>query len=425
MRMPDLATVDATVTVVGWLVEAGQAVERGQPLLEVETDKAIVRVESPVTGRLREIAVAAGEEVSAGQVIARFVGVEKPDVELAERTIAPRSEGAPGDLARTATVEALGRGIAAGTAAIHSEKKRADDPLSTQHDRARSAGNQVTSPSPEVAAYSRDFLIRLYERMVLIREFEEGVKFLFLEGAMPGTIHQCQGQEATAVGVCAALEPGDFITSTFRGHGHALAKGLSTEELLFELFGAESPAAAAARGARCTSATWTRGWCRASRSSAEAFRWPRAWRWRSRCRRADEVVACFFGDGAVAEGAFHEGVNLAAIWDLPVHLRLRKQPVRRVDARRPRDAERPDRRSGGRLRHQRANAVDGNDVLAVYEAARTAAAECRAGRGPVLLELLTYRRTGHSRRDGCHYQPKEETRGLVRPRPDRPAGPIA
>ena len=76
--------------------------------------------------------------------------------------------------------------------------------------------------------------------MVLIREFEDGVKFLFLEGSMPGTIHQCQGQEATAVGVCSALEPGDFITSTFRGHGHALAKGLTVEELLFELFGAST-----------------------------------------------------------------------------------------------------------------------------------------------------------------------------------------
>ena len=104
---------------------------------------------------------------------------------------------------------------------------------------------QEQIPSREAASraletYDRDFLLGLYERMVLIREFEDGVKFLFLEGSMPGTIHQCQGQEATAVGVCAALEAGDFITSTFRGHGHALAKGLTVEELLFELFGAST-----------------------------------------------------------------------------------------------------------------------------------------------------------------------------------------
>src|SRR3984957_5065268 len=86
----------------------------------------------------------------------------------------------------------------------------------------------------------RALLQSFYERMVLIREFEDTVKFLFLEGAMPGTIHQCQGQEATAVGVCAALQHDDWITSTFRGHGHALAKGLSSQELLDELFGAES-----------------------------------------------------------------------------------------------------------------------------------------------------------------------------------------
>ena len=102
---------------------------------------------------------------------------------------------------------------------------------------------QEKIPSREAASraletYDRAFLLGLYERMVLIREFEDGVKFLFLEGTMPGTIHQCQGQEATAVGVCAALGEHDFITSTFRGHGHALAKGLSVEEILFELFGA-------------------------------------------------------------------------------------------------------------------------------------------------------------------------------------------
>src|SRR5437764_3429828 len=98
--------------------------------------------------------------------------------------------------------------------------------------------------TPSISRQSRshepEFLLDLYERMVVIREFEEGVKFLFLEGSMPGTIHQCQGQEATAVGVCAALDEGDFITSTFRGHGHALAKGLSVHELLFELFGAST-----------------------------------------------------------------------------------------------------------------------------------------------------------------------------------------
>ncbi len=100
--------------------------------------------------------------------------------------------------------------------------------------------NVDLSNADPITNYGRKFLLDLYERMVLIREFEDTVKFLFLEGTMPGTIHQCQGQEATAVGVCTALAADDWITSTFRGHGHALAKGLAPQELMDELFGAET-----------------------------------------------------------------------------------------------------------------------------------------------------------------------------------------
>ena len=124
-------------------------------------------------------------------------------------------------------------------------------------------------------------------------------------------------------------------------------------------------------------------------------------------QKTDQVVACFFGDGAVAEGAFHEGVNMAAIWNLPVILVCENNlygASTRVDKvmKNPRISDRAA--SYG----FRGETVDGNDAVAVYEAAQKAAAECRAGQGPVLLELLTYRRTGHSRRDACHYQAKSE-----------------
>ena len=145
--------------------------------------------------------------------------------------------------------------------------------------------NQAHISPERLISYDREFLLGLYERMALIREFEEQVKYLFLSGSMPGTIHQCQGQEATAVGVCAALAPEDYITSTHRPHGHALAKGLTPREMLDELFG-KAPAAARARAARCTSATWRRGCRRRSPSWAAASRWRPAWRWRSRCRNA-------------------------------------------------------------------------------------------------------------------------------------------
>ena len=124
-------------------------------------------------------------------------------------------------------------------------------------------------------------------------------------------------------------------------------------------------------------------------------------------QKSGQIVVCFFGDGAVAEGAFHEGVNMAAIWGLPVifacenNLYGASTHVSTV----MRDTNIARRAACYGINSRQ---VDGNDVLAVYEAAKTAAEECRAGKGPVLLELLTYRQVGHSRRDPCHYQPKEE-----------------
>ncbi len=124
-------------------------------------------------------------------------------------------------------------------------------------------------------------------------------------------------------------------------------------------------------------------------------------------RKTGQVVACFFGDGATSEGAFYEGVNLAAIWDLPALYVCENNlygASTRIEAVSPLEHV-ADRAAGFGIRGE---TVDGNDVIAVYEAAKRAADECRAGDGPVLLELLTYRLTGHSRRDACNYQPEEE-----------------
>ena len=158
--------------------------------------------------------------------------------------------------------------------------------------------------------------LELLDRMIRIREFEEGVKFLFLEGVMPGTIHQCQGQEATAVGVCAALRPDDFITSTFRGHGHALAKGLSEQELLDELFGATT-GCCKGKGGSMHVGNMAKGMVPGIAIVGGGIPLAAGMALAFKMQKTDQVVACFFGDGAVAEGAFHEGVNMAAIWDLP------------------------------------------------------------------------------------------------------------
>jgi pyruvate dehydrogenase E1 component alpha subunit len=253
---------------------------------------------------------------------------------------------------------------------------------------------------------SRQFLLDVYERMVSIRVFEDEVKFLFLEGSMPGTIHQCQGQEATAVGVCAALASNDFITSTFRGHGHALAKGLTMQELLFELFGA-STGCCRGKGGSMHVGNMDKGMVPGIAIVAGGVPLAAGMGLAFKMQKSGQVVACFFGDGAVAEGAFHEGVNLAAIWSLPVVL-VCENNLYGASTRIDKVMKVPSVAARAASYGIRGETVDGNDVLAVYEAAGQAVAECREGKGPVLLELLTYRRTGHSRRDPCHYQPKDE-----------------
>lgn len=254
--------------------------------------------------------------------------------------------------------------------------------------------------------HDRAFLLGLYHQLVLIREFEERVKFLFLEGTMPGTIHQCQGQEATAVGVCAALRSDDWITSTFRGHGHALAKGLGVQEMLDELFGATT-GCCKGKGGSMHMGNMDKGMLPGIAIVAGGIPLAAGMALAFKMQQKPQVVACFFGDGAVAEGAFHEGVNMAAIWKLPVIFVCENNQYgasTRID-KVMNNTKISDRAASYGFRGE---TVDGNDVLAVLDAAKRAAAECRAGTGPVLLELLTYRRTGHSRRDACHYQPKNE-----------------
>jgi TPP-dependent pyruvate/acetoin dehydrogenase alpha subunit len=392
MKMPDLATTGSDIRLVRWLARPGQAVQRGQPLLEVETDKALSTVESILTGVLREVSVRPDARVCAGQVIAVF------EVEAFSQGKTQRAEDrGPAAGAPPTPVAPLAASLAA--------PPSAPTPALPERRLQPAAPPAQTPPAP-APTQDRSFLLSLLERMVLIRQFEERVKFLFLEGTMPGTIHQCQGQEATAVGVCAALERGDWITSTFRGHGHALAKGLTPQELLDELFGARTGCCQGKGGSMhvgnpdqgmLPGIAIVAGGIPLAAGMALAFR----------MQKSSQVVACFFGDGAVAEGAFHEGVNLAALWKLPAifvcenNLYGASTHIGKV----MRNTRIADRAAGYGFRGE---TVDGNDVLAVYDAARRAAADCRAGRGPVLLELLTYRLTGHSRRDPCHYQPKQE-----------------
>ncbi len=259
---------------------------------------------------------------------------------------------------------------------------------------------------PDISRYSREFLLGLWERMTLIRRFEERIKLLFLQGRMPGTIHQCQGQEATAVGVCTALNRDDYITSTHRPHGHALAKGLTPLEILIELFG-KGTGCCKGKGGSMHIGNMEKGMVPAIAIVAGGLPLATGMGLAFKMKKSGQVAAGFFGDGASSEGAFHEAVNMAAIWDLPVlfvcenNLYGASTRIEKVT--------RLANVAGKALAYGiRAETVDGNYVLAVYEAAQRAVEDCRNGKGPVLLELMTYRITGHSRRDPCTYQPKEE-----------------
>jgi TPP-dependent pyruvate/acetoin dehydrogenase alpha subunit len=347
--MPDFGTNVTEVKISKWLVEEGAPVRRGTILAEIETDKVTTELECVAEGVLLERCAQAGEMVEAGRIIAYV--------------------GAPENLAAKAT-----------------------------------AAVAVASARPQPG--SAEFPLDLYRQMLLIRNFEERVKYLFLEGVMPGTIHQYQGQEAIAVGVCAALEPDDVITSTHRPNGHAIAKGITVQSLMHELFGKPSGCCRGKGGSMhvgdlakgmVPAIAIVGGGVPVATGMALAFR----------MKKQPRVAICFMGDGAVNEGAFHEGVNMGAIWSLPVVYVIENN---RYSASTPiadtvRLTNLADRAAGYGIPGV---TVDGNDVMAVYEAVRTAVERARTGGGPTLVEAVTYRITGHSRRDPCNYQPEQE-----------------
>ena len=265
--------------------------------------------------------------------------------------------------------------------------------------------------------YDKEFLISLYRKMLLIRQFEERVKYLFLEGIMPGTIHQYQGQEAIAVGVCSALNSDDVITSTHRPHGHALAKGLTVESLMHELFG-KTTGCCHGKGGSMHVGDLEKGMVPAVAIVAGGVPIATGIALAFKHRKEPRVAVSFMGDGAVNEGAFHEAVNMGAIWSLPVvyvvenNLYSASTPIFEM----VRLKKLSDRAAGYGIPGV---TVDGNDVLEVFDTARKAVERARAGEGPTLVECMTYRITGHSRRDPCNYQPEQERKEALMREPLR------
>lgn len=250
-------------------------------------------------------------------------------------------------------------------------------------------------------------LLALYERMALIRRTEKAAHDLFLSGLVKGTTHLAAGHEAIAVGASAALRPDDYVFATYRGHHHALARGATPEECLAELMSR----ATGLCGAKGGSMHLTKASANMLGSYAiVGAHLPMAVgaAWSARLRGTGQLAVAFFGDGATNIGAFHEALNLAAVWKLPVlfvcenNLYMEYTPIADVTAvARPAADRAPAYGVPGEV-------VDGNDVVAVRETVAALAERARAGDGPAIVEAETYRHFGHSRADPATYRPAEE-----------------
>ena len=248
--------------------------------------------------------------------------------------------------------------------------------------------------------------LRAYELMLTIRFFEEAIERLFLEGRVMGTAHTCIGQEAVAVGVAAALEPRDAMTTTHRGHGHFLARGADAGRAMAELFGRET-GYSHGRGGSQMMMDPSIGFFGANGITGGSIPFAAGIALDAQIRGSGRVTACFFGDGASNQGVFHETLNLAALWKLPVLYIVENNgyAMSTATARglaNPRIADRAVAYGIPGVR------VDGNDFFAVRDAVAALAADMRKGGGPALLECLTYRLSGHSRGDPRVYRTREE-----------------
>jgi pyruvate dehydrogenase E1 component alpha subunit len=261
---------------------------------------------------------------------------------------------------------------------------------------------QAQAQVSAVAAHHRDLL----RQMLLIRKFEEKCVELYSAGEIHGFVHLYIGEEAVAVGVNQALTLDDAIVSTYREHGHALVRGIPLESVMAEMYG-KATGCSRGRGGSMHLFDVTRRFYGGNAIVGGGLPLAIGIALADRMRGAARVTACFFGDGAVSEGEFHECMNLAALWDLPVLFCCENNLYAMGTALARAQAE-PDLALRAATYGMPAWPVDGMDVLAVEEAASRAAEAVRSGAGPHFLELRTYRFRAHSMYDPDRYRQKAE-----------------
>jgi acetoin:2,6-dichlorophenolindophenol oxidoreductase subunit alpha len=262
---------------------------------------------------------------------------------------------------------------------------------------------------PAAADIDRPTRLRLYQSMVELRDFEQRAYELFLENLVRGTSHLALGQEAIAAGYAVAMRPDDYTFCTYRGHDHTLARGASMAAALAELMGRRNGMLHGKGGSMHL--TDVKHGAMGSYAIVGAHLPIAAGAaWSAQVRKSGQVAVCFFGDGTTNIGAFHEALNLAVVWKLPVvfvcenNLYMEYTPIEAVTAVKHPAA---DRAAAYGLE---SILVDGNDADVMYDIARQTIGKARAGDGPSLVEALTYRHGGHSRADPAKYRPEAEVR---------------
>jgi acetoin:2,6-dichlorophenolindophenol oxidoreductase subunit alpha len=252
-------------------------------------------------------------------------------------------------------------------------------------------------------------LLEWYEQMALIRATEKAAYDLFMSGLVKGTTHLAAGHEAVAVGASAALRDDDYVFATYRGHHHAIARGATPAECLAELM-SKATGVCKAKGGSMHLTKADKGMLGSYAIVGSHLPIAAGAAWSARLRGTDQVAVAFFGDGATNIGAFHETLNMAAVWKLPVlfvcenNLYMEYTPISAVTS-----VANPaaDRAVAYRLPSA---LIDGNDVIKVFDTLKVAVDRARAGEGPTVIEALTYRHYGHSRADPAKYRPEDEVK---------------
>jgi pyruvate dehydrogenase E1 component alpha subunit len=372
--IPDLGATGSDVSLDEWLVKPGDFVRAGTPLFVVTTDKAKVEVEAFRDGYIQQILVPAGSTVALGTVVAVLASSLDEQAEVRQvENVSPLLPYQP----------PASRILASPLA----------QPVAREQDL-------------DPATLSHVLLLAMFRRMVLIRRFEDYLYQLFLQGLVPGTLHQYQGQEAVAVGVCTALRQDDVIFSTHRPVGHLLAKGSSPQSIAAEIWG-KATGCAGGKGGQMHLVDMAVGAFPSNAIVGANIPIATGAALGFKLAGLDRVAVSFFGDAASNIGAFHEGINLAAVKDAPVifvcennlygastHISL---ATRLTDL-----AER------AKAYGIPGFVVDGMDVVAVYQATQEAVERARQGHGPTFLECKTYRFLGHSRGDPGGYRTRDE-----------------